>query len=733
VALPTPRGSFILTDIESVERDETTHQITIKLSETGVVRDHHLYQLRFVQHRSLAENGAEIDSWIEALTVGQAVAAAGTDVEAQVAAVESYFLEKEVSSSSHGAEFWIHAIEASSLAAARDESGTEVVRLTPGASGFGLVIADDGEVLRYTGEMGPRMAARLTGAVIEAIDGAAVSGKDEILATLLQKSDAEHVDFTLKFLEPLQPTPGQHGGATQQPEPATSTRQRVEKSISEKFNFVKAALVEAAQAAPATPEEAKRLELSGLSVKELRARAKHQGATVEQLEQAAESETPRDFLVAVLFHLEKDPADKLRDELQALPVKDLRARAKAAGATAEQLEHAADSDFPRNVLLELLLQLELPPVEPELQLRTQVQFTEVAISPEEAVTNATVAREAAEAGAKTAHEAVVVAAATAVAAAARAAEKEEVAAVTAAEVDEEEVKVAAAKTAEEETKASEAKAVEEEEKATTAKASELERVQTELAPMTLKQLKKKARADGIDEAAIEAVDDSDEPKVDIIAILVDFASVGVIEHAAAAAASAVRTAADAKVAKEAVASAAVAKATAAAVAKAAEAEAKTAVAAAKAAEEEVQAVAATVAEEKENMAAAKTVEEEAKSAAAKVAELDRVQDLLERVQAEVAPMSLRALKKKALADGIDEETVDAVDDSDEPRNEILALLLEAARAGFANTEVTAAAVVDSESDKPDLEPEPELALEPESEPEPELALEPEPELEPQAS
>jgi hypothetical protein len=56
---------------------------------------------------------------------------------------------------------------------------------------------------------------------------------------------------------------------------------------------------------------------------------------------------------------ENDPVDKLRGELEAQSVKGLRARAKAVGATAEQLEHAADSEDHRTVLLELLLQLEL--------------------------------------------------------------------------------------------------------------------------------------------------------------------------------------------------------------------------------------------------------------------------------------------------------------------------------------------------------------------------------------
>jgi hypothetical protein len=49
--------------------------------------------------------------------------------------------------------------------------------------------------------------------------------------------------------------------------------------------------------------------------------------------------------------------DRLRAELVALRIKDLRSRAKASGASARQLEVAADADDPKAAVVELVLSL----------------------------------------------------------------------------------------------------------------------------------------------------------------------------------------------------------------------------------------------------------------------------------------------------------------------------------------------------------------------------------------
>jgi hypothetical protein len=84
-----------------------------------------------------------------------------------------------------------------------------------------------------------------------------------------------------------------------------------------------------------------RSKLEGLPVKDLRARAKAKGATSEQLEEAADSDDQKTALVELLMQLEgaagAPSGGVLRAELEGLPMKDVRARAKATGLSADQL------------------------------------------------------------------------------------------------------------------------------------------------------------------------------------------------------------------------------------------------------------------------------------------------------------------------------------------------------------------------------------------------------------
>jgi hypothetical protein len=132
--------------------------------------------------------------------------------------------------------------------------------------------------------------------------------------------------------------------------------------------------------------------------------------------------------------------------------------------------------------------------------------------------------------------------------------------------------------------------------ADTAAEVELERISQELASMNLWALKQKAlREHGIAKATVEGVDDADDPKGELLAILLDVLETQLL----------LTRAQSAKVAFE-----------------------------------------------------------------------------LKRLEAQLAPRTLRALKQHALADGMAAVAVDAVDDCDAPKEALLALLLESARACF---------------------------------------------------
>jgi hypothetical protein len=92
------------------------------------------------------------------------------------------------------------------------------------------------------------------------------------------------------------------------------------------------------------------------------------------LEDAADSDDPKQAVIQLLLDI-KSAAEDTRRELEGLRLKELRSRAKDAGHSAELLEEAADSDEPKAAVIELLLspapraaQQREPEPEPELEL-----------------------------------------------------------------------------------------------------------------------------------------------------------------------------------------------------------------------------------------------------------------------------------------------------------------------------------------------------------------------------
>ena len=110
-------------------------------------------------------------------------------------------------------------------------------------------------------------------------------------------------------------------------------------------------------------ESALRRELGSLKLKELRQRAKQAGMSAEQLEQAMDSDDPEEMVIAFLLEQHATTA-QLRSEqadLAGLSLKELRKRAKAVGITAEQLETAMDGDEPEDAVIELIVALSQGP------------------------------------------------------------------------------------------------------------------------------------------------------------------------------------------------------------------------------------------------------------------------------------------------------------------------------------------------------------------------------------
>ena len=121
-----------------------------------------------------------------------------------------------------------------------------------------------------------------------------------------------------------------------------------------------------------------RSELESLRLKELRARAKAEGAEPEQLEEAADADDPKQAVIDLLLGLHAKTVDTgptklplrtsntrahesalrtgaLRAELEGLRLKELRQRAREQDVSPEEMEEAADSDEPKAAMVELLL------------------------------------------------------------------------------------------------------------------------------------------------------------------------------------------------------------------------------------------------------------------------------------------------------------------------------------------------------------------------------------------
>jgi hypothetical protein len=106
---------------------------------------------------------------------------------------------------------------------------------------------------------------------------------------------------------------------------------------------------------PATQQDTSAIAtLRALRLTQLRARAAALGVGSDVLEDALDSDDPKAAVVQLLLDAESK-SDGGRRELEALRLKELRARAKQAGYSSEQLDEAADSDDPKAAVVELLL------------------------------------------------------------------------------------------------------------------------------------------------------------------------------------------------------------------------------------------------------------------------------------------------------------------------------------------------------------------------------------------
>ena len=102
-------------------------------------------------------------------------------------------------------------------------------------------------------------------------------------------------------------------------------------------------------------ERALRSELQRLKMAELRKRAAALSLGYGQLDEAMDSDTPKAALIELLLqHLLDQKV--LRSELQELRITEVRKRAVAEGVGSEMLDEALDSDDPKDALIELLLQ-----------------------------------------------------------------------------------------------------------------------------------------------------------------------------------------------------------------------------------------------------------------------------------------------------------------------------------------------------------------------------------------
>ena len=108
---------------------------------------------------------------------------------------------------------------------------------------------------------------------------------------------------------------------------------------------------------PAT--DSLRSELGGLRLKALLSRARADGVDADSLEDAMDNDDPKQAVIELIVQQASSNAgagqDALRRELSGLRLKELRARAKGAGVGADELEEATDADDPKAATIEMLL------------------------------------------------------------------------------------------------------------------------------------------------------------------------------------------------------------------------------------------------------------------------------------------------------------------------------------------------------------------------------------------
>ena len=101
-------------------------------------------------------------------------------------------------------------------------------------------------------------------------------------------------------------------------------------------------------------------ELAALKNSELKKRAKASGASEEQLDDVDDAIDQRAALVALIVALEAAPTP-LREELAAFKNSELKKRAKAGGASDEQLDGVDDAPDQRTALIDLIVAMEATP------------------------------------------------------------------------------------------------------------------------------------------------------------------------------------------------------------------------------------------------------------------------------------------------------------------------------------------------------------------------------------
>eukprot|EP01052_Picozoa_sp_SAG31_P002380 SAG31_NODE_84_length_27014_cov_3.743006_7_plen_1064_part_00 len=101
-----------------------------------------------------------------------------------------------------------------------------------------------------------------------------------------------------------------------------------------------------------------------LSNKQLRLRAREAGAAEDDLELVLDSEHPKQELVELITRLQSAAPEAgtaaYAKALETMSNKELRQRAMAAGATSKQFENVADSEDPKQELISILVELERP-------------------------------------------------------------------------------------------------------------------------------------------------------------------------------------------------------------------------------------------------------------------------------------------------------------------------------------------------------------------------------------